>query len=185
MADYRRNYVPGGTYFFTVVTAGRRCIFSSALGRECLRYAISDIQTTFPFTAFATVLLPDHLHSVWILPPGDDRYSTRWRRIKEEFTRTYLERGGSEYPLSASRKKKGERGIWQRRFWEHTIRDEDDLKRCVDYMHWNPCKHNLVPHPRDWPWSTFHRFVEQGEYDINWGSTNPCPDYDTPEWNSD
>ena len=185
MADYRRNYVPGGTYFFTVVTAGRRPILTTDLGRECLREAIDEIKAKSPFTLFAIVLLPDHLHSVWILPRGDADYSTRWRQIKEKFTRRYLERGGTEATVSDSRRKKSERGIWQRRFWEHTVRDEDDLKRCVDYVHWNPRKHNLAERVQDWPWSTFHRFVEEGEYDLDWGGTDPCPNDDTPEWTNE
>ena len=185
MADYRRNYVPGGTYFFTVVTAGRRPILTTDLGRECLREAIDEVKAKSSFTLFAIVLLPDHLHSVWMLPRDDADYSTRWRQIKEKFTRRYLERGGRETTVSTSRQKKGERGIWQRRFWEHTVRDEDDLKRCVDYVHWNPRKHNVAERVQDWPWSTFHRFVEQGEYDLDWGGTDPCPNYDTPEWNDD
>ena len=128
------------------------------------------------------VLLPDHLHTIWTLPRGDADYSSRWRRIKAEFTDAYLAAGGRELPVSPSRKKRGERGIWQRRFWEHVVRDEDDLKRCVDYCHWNPRKHGLVERVRDWEYSTFHQFVERGEYDLDWGSTDPTPGYDDPEW---
>jgi putative transposase len=103
-------------------------------------------------------------------------------RIKEQFTRRFLDGGGTELPLTASREKHGERGVWQRRFWEHTVRDEGDLKHCVDYVHWNPKKHRYVTRVRDWPWSSFHRFVEAGEYDIAWGSADPTPEYDAPEW---
>src|SRR5688572_23083040 len=115
MSDYRRWYVPGGTYFFTVVTYCRRRILCDALGRDCLRQAIEHIRHDWPFELVAIVLLPDHLHAVWTLPPGDDGYSIRWKRIKEEFTRRYLEGGGTELPQSSSREKHGERGIWQRR----------------------------------------------------------------------
>jgi putative transposase len=185
MSDYRRNYVPGGTYFFTVVTALRRPILTTDFGRVCLREAMMQIKAKLPFTIFAIVLLPDHFHSVWTLPRGDTDYSTRWRQIKERFTRLYLEGKGSEVFVSASRRNKGERGVWQRRFWEHTVRDEEDLKRCVDYVHWNPCKHKVAGRVKDWPWSTFHRFVEQGEYDCTWGDTDPCAGYHTPEWTTE
>lgn len=90
--------------------------------------------------------------------------------------------GGVELPVSESREGKKERGIWQRRYWEHTVRDEEDLKRCVDYIHWNPKKHGYVTRVRDWPYSTFHRFVAQGEYEINWGAADPTPGYSDPEW---
>jgi putative transposase len=182
MSDYRRWYVPGGTYFFTVVTYGRRPILCEELGRACLHAAIEAVRQQWPFEIVAIVLLPEHLHTVWTLPRGDDRYSTRWRLIKEKFTQRYLRAGGREIAPSSSRKKQGERGIWQRRFWEHLVPDEDDLQRCVDYVHWNPRKHGLVARVRDWPWSSFHRFVELGEYDIDWGGTDPTPGYDDPEW---
>ena len=151
MSDYRRNYVPGGTYFFTVVTYKRRYMLVDELARSCLHEAIAEIRAKWPFDIVAIVLLPDHWHTVWTLPRGDDRYSLRLRRIKEEFTRRYLEGGGSELPQSESRVDHGMRGIWQKRFWEHTIDDEDDLKRCVDYVHWNPKKHGLVSNVIDWP----------------------------------
>ena len=182
MPSYRRNYVPGGTYFFTVVTYRRRRMLIDPLARTCLREALMAIKEKWPFEIIAIVLLPDHVHTVWTLPTGDDRYSLRWRRIKEELTRRYLARGGSELPQSASRVRKGQRGIWHKRFWEHTCRNEDDLKRCVDYVHWNPKKHGLVQNLKDWRWSSFRRFVEQGEYSIDWGRDDPTPGYETPEW---
>ena len=185
MPQYRRNFVPGGTYFFTVATAQRRAILTTDLGRECLHEALKDVHRRSPFDLVAIVLLPDHLHAVWTLPPGDVEYPTRWRQIKEQFTRSYLGRGGTEITRSNSRISKGERGIWQRRFWEHTVRDENDLRRCVNYLHWNPRKHNLAQRVQDWPWSGFHRFVELGEYDLLWGGTDPCPSYHTPERTND
>jgi len=106
------------------------------------------------------------------LPHGDWDYSTRWKRVKAEFTRHWLKAGGTEKSQSTSRTDRGERGIWQRRFFEHTCRDEDDLKRCVDYIHVNPLKHGLVERVRDWPWSSFHRFVRLGEYPANWGNAS-------------
>jgi putative transposase len=181
MPSYRRNYVPGGTYFFTVVTHRRIPILTTLLGRDCFRAAIGAEQSVRPFEAFADVLLPDHLHAVWVLPQDDQDYSTRWRRIKERFTEGYLAGGGQEATRSASRARRSERGVWQRRFWEHTVRDEDDLKRCVDYIHWNPVKHGLVKQVKDYPWSSFHRFVESGDYDPDWGSVPP-EDVPGAEW---
>jgi putative transposase len=131
---------------------------------------------------FAIVVLPDHLHTVWTLPAGDSDYSLRWAQIKEGFTRRFLKSGGAEATRSVSREAHRERGVWQRRFWEHTCRDEDDLKRCVDYLHWNPVKHGLVSRVQDYAWSSFQRFVRLGEYDLEWGRSNPCPGFETPEW---
>jgi putative transposase len=170
MPNYRRLYVPGGTYFFTVVTASRRPILATDLGRQCLHEALAKVRSQVPFNIVAIVLLPEHLHCVWTLPPGDDDFSSRWADAKAEFTKRFLAGGGAEVPISASRQKKGERGIWQRRFWEHLVRSEDELKRCVDYIHINPLRHGLVNRVRDWPWSTFHRFATEGEYSENWGT---------------
>ena len=182
MPNFRRNLVPGGTFFFTVVTHLRRPILTTDLGRRCLREAINTVKDSHPFELFANVLLPDHWHCVWMLPRGDDRYPLRWMRIKEEFTKRWLAGGGDEAPQSESRSRHRLRGIWQKRYWEHTVRDEEDLERCVDYIHWNPRKHGLVTRVRDWEWSSFHRFVEAGQYDINWGGTDPTPGWNTPEW---
>ena len=182
MPNYRRNYLPGGTYFFTVVTYRRRPILTSDLARDCLHRAIDVIRAKLPFEIVAIVLLPDHWHTVWSLPRGDARYSQRIRQIKEDFTRRYLKHGGRELPQSRSRIEHGQRGIWHKRFWEHTVKDEDDLKRCVDYVHWNPKKHTLVSRVSDWPWSSFHRFLVAGEYETTWGGEDPAPGFDTPEW---
>jgi len=182
MSDYRRNYIPGGTFFFTVVTQERRPILSSDTAHKCLREALREEQSRRAFKIIAIVLLPDHLHTIWTLPGNDANFSVRWSRIKERFTRSYLASGGVEALQTQSRQRHRERGVWQRRFWEHTCRDEDDLKRCLDYLHWNPVKHGLVGRVQDYPWSSFHRFVQMGEYDLNWGSENPCPQYDEPEW---
>lgn len=169
MPEYRRNYVPGGTLFFTVVTHERRRFLTTPLARRCLREAILTIQAKRPFEIVGIVLLPDHLHAIWTLPGGDADYSTRWRRIKEEFTILYLAKGGTEGRRSTSRRKRQERGIWQRRFWEHTIESDAELERHLDYTHYNPVKHGLVENPRDWPYSSFHRWVQKGAYDVNWG----------------
>ncbi len=182
MSNFRRNLVPGATFFFTCVTHQRRPILTTDLGRQCLREAIDLVKRDHPFEIVAIVLLPDHWHTVWTLPPGDDRYPLRWMRIKEEFTKRWLAAGGDELPQSASRIQHRQRGVWQKRYWEHTVRDEIDLKRCVDYIHWNPRKHKLVSCVRDWKWSSFHRMVHEGEYEFEWGGTDPTPGWNTPEW---
>ena len=135
MSDYRRYFVPGATYFFTVVAWRRRPILTTALGRECLRSAFEKVRETHPFEQIAVVLLPDHLHAVWSLPRESSDYSLRWRRIKEEFTRGYLAQGGREAAFGNSRALRKERGVWQRRFWEHLCDDEADLERHIDYIH--------------------------------------------------
>jgi putative transposase len=182
MPNFRRNYVRGGTYFFTCVTFQRQPILTSDLGRECLREAIRMVQGDHPFEIVAVVLLPDHFHTIWTLPTGDDRYPLRWMRIKEEFTKRWLASGGAELTQSGSRTQHRHRGIWQKRYWEHTIRDENDLKRCADYCHWNPRKHGIVRQISEWPWSSFHRFVLAGEYDLNWGGIDPTPGWSAPEY---
>jgi len=121
-----------------------------------------------PFKIDAFVLLPDHLHCIWSLPQGDDNFSTRWRLVKSYFSR----RCESQYQgnISASREKKREQAIWQRRFWEHVIRDDKDFVNHVQYIHYNPVKHGLVRAPKDWEYSSFHRYVQAGIHDEMWGS---------------
>ena len=172
MTDYRRWRVSGGTYFFTVVTLGRRPILTDEMARRSLREAFRIVRTRRPFRVDAIVLLPDHLHAIWTLPPGDCDYATRWQLIKRRFTKTYLAAGGTEASRSASRASKSERSLWQRRYFEHTCRDNADLKRCADYLHVNPLKHGLVSRVIDWPWSSFHRYVRLSEYGPNWGNAN-------------
>lgn len=164
MTNYRRNLVKGGTYFFTVAIAERHL---DLLVRhiEHLKAALREENKRAPFTILGFVVLPDHLHGVWRLPKGDADYSNRWRRVKASFSRAQAH---GEY-VSNSRIAKGERGIWQRRFWEHTIRDEGDLRRHLDYVHYNPVKHGLVSRVADWPHSTFHTYVAQGIYSLGWG----------------
>ena len=170
MPNYRRFTVPGATLFFTVVTDQRRRFLVDPPARSCLRQAFQVVQQRYPFDIPAIVLLPDHLHALWTLPHGDAEYSIRWRRIEEEFTERYLALGGVEGPRSDSRQRRGERAVWQRRFWEHTIEDEFDFERHVDYIHYNPVKHCLVARPRDWQFSSFLRWVRQGHYPPDWGS---------------
>ena len=167
MTSYRRNHVPGGIYFFTVAIANRR--HNLLLQHiETLRAAYREERQTYPFATLGLVVLPDHIHAVWRLPTGDADYSNRWRRIKARFSAAMP----SGEQLSKSRASKGERGIWQRRFWEHTLRDLNDLRRHLDYLHFNPVKHGLVSKVVDWPHSTFHGYVQRGVYPADWGGGN-------------
>jgi putative transposase len=164
MVRYRRNFLPGGCFFFTVNLAERRLqLLTDHI--DLLRRSFRDIRARHPFTIEAVVVLPDHLHAIWTLPDGDADFALRWRLIKSAFSRklTLGER------ISASRADKNERGIWQRRYWEHTLRDECDFARHMDYIHFNPVKHGLVTRVRDWPYSSFHRMVKLGVYPIDWG----------------
>lgn len=173
MSNYRRYFVPGGTYFLTLVTYARRPILTSSEGRTFLRQAIDTVRECHPFALTATVLMPDHWHLVMQLPEGEDGYSLRVRQIKAGFSERWLAHGLSEAAVTESQHRRGERGIWQPRFWEHRITDEEDLERCVDYIHWNPRKHGLVDRVADWPFSSFHRFVESGQYEADWGGVAP------------
>ena len=165
MTQYRRSRMPGGTWFFTACLAERHD--NNLLVREIdnLRSAFRKVQTKHPFQMDALVVLPDHLHCLWTLPEGDTDYSTRWGLIKANFSRA-LKRNEHR---SVSRAKRGERGIWQRRFWEHCIRDEEDYARHADYIHWNPVKHGYVARVKDWPYSSFHKHVKNGVYPPDWG----------------
>ena len=169
MRNYLRSRI-GRVFSFTVVTHERRAILTTDRGRTALRSAILAVQANDPFRVVAIVLLPDHLHAIWELPAADLDYSVRWRLIKSCFTRLWTEAAGGEGSIGPSRSRKAERGVWQRRFYEHTCRDEADLKRCMDYFHVNPLKHQLVSRVLDWPWSSFHRYVRLGEYPSDWGS---------------
>ncbi len=163
MTNYRRNFLGGGSFFFTVNLADRRLRLLTEHIDE-LRTAFRETRRHHPFTTDAVVVLPDHLHAVWTLPQGDADFATRWRLIKSAFSRKL----GAGEPISASRAAKGERGIWQRRYWEHTIRDENDFARHVDYIHINPVKHGLVARVGDWPHSSFHLMVRRGVYPEDW-----------------
>ena len=167
MADYRRARVAGGTFFFTVVTYDRQPLLTMDAVRTALGNAIHRARTTLPFQAEAWVLLPDHLHCIWTLPPGDTDFSARWAVIKRHVSQHCAK--DAAVSLSVSRRKRNERAFWQRRFWEHQIRDEADLTKHMDYIHWNPVKHGLVKSVKDWPYSTFHRHVGKGLYPLDWG----------------
>jgi putative transposase len=164
MTNYRRATVRGGTYFFTVTLADRRgALLTDRV--DCLRAAFRYVRTRHPFSIEAVVILPDHLHALWRLPQGDADYQLRWRLIKSVFSRALP--GGEA--RTTSRVAKGERGIWQRRYWEHLIRDETDFARHVNYIHFNPVKHGHVAQVADWPFSSFHRYVRSGLLPENWG----------------
>ena len=161
---YRRASAAGGTYFFTVNLAGRD---SDVLVRHIdnLRVVIEKVKHTHPFTVLAMVVLPEHLHAIWRLPPGDVDFPLRWSLIKAGFSQCLLK----DERISSSRQGKRERGIWQRRYWEHQIRDEADLARHVDYIHYNPVKHGWVKRPVDWLHSTLHGYIDRGMVPADWG----------------
>ena len=143
--------MPGGTYFFTATLLDRASGLLVAQVDK-LRHATRDVRGRMPFYIDAWVVLPDHMHCIWTLPPGDDDDSGRWRALKKAFTKSIP----ATERRSAVQLRRGERGIWQRRFWEHTIRDDRDYAAHMDYIHFNPVKHTLVAHPADWPFSSFH-----------------------------
>lgn len=172
MTSYRRSNIAGATYFFTVNLAVR----SQSLLTEnmtALRAAIRSVKERHPFTTDAFVVLPNHLHAIWTLPDGDNNFALRWRQFKSLFSRHFP-------PIesrSTSRFSKNERGIWQRRYWEHLIRDDADFARHVDYIHINPLKHGLVTRIADWPYSSFHQYVKQGTLPANWAGGPESDEY--------
>jgi len=160
---YRRANAKGATYFFTVNLADRR---SDILVRHVddLRAVINKVKEAHPFSIVAMVVLPEHLHAIWRLPPGDRNFPMRWSLIKAGFSRLLP---NEEY-VPPSRAAKRERGIWQRRYWEHQIRDEADVERHVNYIHYNPVKHGHVQKAVDWPHSTLHSYIERGIVNRDW-----------------
>ena len=167
MPNYRR-YRDGCMFFFTLVTHGRRRLFDKAWTRRLLSQAIEATRQARPWITEAMVLLPDHIHMLWRLPEHESDYSVRIAAIKKRFTRAYLAGGGAEGELSASQRRQRCRGVWQKRFWEHRIRDARDYRMHVDYIRVNPVKHGLCERPGDWPFSTFERFVASGCYEPDW-----------------
>jgi putative transposase len=168
MTAYRRNFVPGGTFFFTVALEDRRARLLVDF-IHVLRMAFRETRRRHPFAIDAIVVLPDHLHTIWTLPEDDTDYATRWRLIKSGFSHRLPVRE----PISDSRRARGERGIWQRRYWEHTIRDDRDCETHFDYIHFNPVKHGYVDNAADWPHSSFRRMVQLGLYPEAWAYSEP------------
>jgi putative transposase len=163
MADYKRLYV-GPKWFFTVVTGKRRPIFSDEVARVCLRQAIRECRLHYPFSIDGWVLLPDHIHCIWTIEEPDADFSTRWSIIKRLFTKSFRNGKTPTAPF------------WQRRFWEHGIRDEKDFENHINYLHYNPVKHGYVTNVRDWKWSSFHKYGAEGLYPADWGSNVVIPD---------
>jgi putative transposase len=170
MPNYRRNRLSGGTYFFTVNLFDRNSRLLTD-NIDVLREAVRTVRTGAPFHIDAWVVLPEHMHCIWTLPPDDHDYSGRWHALKTIFA-TAMPHGE---PRSEARVRNGERGIWQRRFWEHTIRGDRDYAAHMDYVHFNPVKHGLVAHAGDWPYSSFHRCVTRGLYPADWSMTGAEP----------
>ncbi|WP_026602894.1 REP-associated tyrosine transposase [Methylomonas sp. 11b] len=177
MSNYRRYRIPGGTYFFTVNLLERHSNDLLVRHIDTLREVVRHTRKRWPFHIDAWVVLPDHLHCVWTLPQGDEDNANRWRVIKQAFSKALP----ATENRSASRIARGERGIWQRRFWEHMITDEADYAAHIDYCHINPLKHGLVKHVNDWPYSTFHHYVALGLYPPDWASAPALLDIDE-EW---
>lgn len=168
MSAYRRSKESGGTYFFTLVTHRRQPILCNKDVRIALRRAIKQTQVKYPFTIDAWVLLPDHFHCIWTLPEGDADFSTRWALIKRRVSLSCASDYKQPQYLSDSGKKHRESTLWQRRFWEHKIRDQNDFNQHLDYIHYNPVKHKLCVNPSQWEYSTFHKYVRLGAYPNNW-----------------
>ncbi len=166
MSNYLRVLQPGGTYFFTVNLLERNGNDLLIRHVDALREAVRETRKQRPFEIIAWVVLPDHMHAVWTLPTGDTDYATRWAAIKTRFSRSIpkFER------VNDSRAKRNERGIWQRRYWEHTIRDERDLNNHIEYIHINPVKHGLTTHASDWPHSSIHRYIANGFIKNDWAA---------------
>ena len=164
MSEYRRAFQPGGCYFFTVVTHGRRPWLTEEHAIERLRNAFRRVREDRPFTMDAIVVLPDHLHCIWQLPEGDNDFSERWRQIKRFVSI------GMKSPLNVRK----EKSLWQRRYWEHLLRNEEDWRRHMDYIHYNPVKHGYSRRPADWPYSSFKQVVARGWYEASWGEQEPA-----------
>jgi putative transposase len=177
MSRYRRP-VNGLTYFFTVVAHRRRPILCDDLIRTALRRGIETVRATRPFAIDAWVLLPDHMHCIWTLPQDERDFSLRWSAIKRFVSTAVRDEFHDPNALTTSRRSRRESTIWQRRFWEHLIRDERDLGRHLDYIHFNPVKHGYVQRAVDWPFSTFGRYVREGVYARDWGGSSDSGEMD-------
>ena len=168
MPQYRRFYVPGGTYFLTIVTYKCQPLFSHPENISRLRQAVATVKSEMPFTIVGAVVLPDHLHFVWTLPNGDSNYSKRVGRLKVLFTQSLRGKEALPNNVSISRQKHRESNVWHRRFWEHTIRDDQELEAYLNYIHYNPVKNGLVTCPHLWEYSSFHSWVKKEIYSPQW-----------------
>ena len=169
MPNYRRVIIEGGIYFFTLTTNNRQKIFLSSSARDIFLEAVNHVMNFHPFSTEAYCILPDHIHLLWRMPEEDANYSTRISEIKKRFSKEFC----AKYPSIVKRNEfqvnRGESGVWQRRFWEHYIRDETDLNNHINYIHFNPVKHGIVRQVRDWPSSSFFNYARSGHYQIDWG----------------
>ena len=165
MSNYIRNQIAGATYFFTLALAERNTKLLTD-NIDLLRLAYQRANVLYPFTTIAICILPEHIHAIWQMPIDSGDYALRWRMIKSQFSRNF----SANEQRSNSKIKHREKGIWQRRYWGHQIKDDVDLQRHVDYIHYNPVKHGLVSNVKEWPHSTFHRYVKQGIVTENWGN---------------
>ena len=163
MVNFRRDFTPGGTYFFTLTLKNRNSqLLISHI--DLLGESFRRIKEKYPFSTEAIVVLPDHVHAVWKLPDNDFNYSIRWHQIKSYFTKGLIKED-----VEITKDQRGEYHLWQRRFWEHRIRDESDLQAHIDYIHFNPVKHGYVSSAKEWPYSSFHRYVQKGVLQEHWG----------------
>jgi len=162
MVNYRRSWLPGGTWFFTLALADRRATYLVD-HVDLLRESFRHVRQQYPFLVLAIVVLPDHLHTLWTLPAQDSDFAGRWRFLKGLFTRRIKSRG-----VAMQVNQRGEHFLWQRRYWEHLIGSERDLAHHIDYIHANPVRHGYVTSAVDWPYSSFHTFVRAGRLPSNW-----------------
>ena len=174
MRRYIRSKTEGATFFFTLTLQDRGARYLVDHVAD-LRACMAAVRARHPFDVDAIVVLPEHLHAIWTLPPGDGDFGTRWMLLKQSFTRRLQESGVLEEAAVSPRGRKGERSLWQRRFWEHQIRDEEDFNRHVDYIHFNPVKHGWVLRARDWPYSSLHRYTREGKLPLDWGISAAIP----------
>jgi len=173
MSRYRRTHTPGACYFFTLVTYRRQRFLCDDDVRLALRESIEKVRQQRPFTIDAWVLLPDHLHCIWTLPDGDADFPLRWNLIKRYVTRACGSRLHRAEWMNASKQRHRESTLWQRRYWEHQIRDDEDYATHMDYVHYNPVKHALCRYPTEWPYTSFHRLIRAGVYPRQWGEDEP------------
>jgi putative transposase len=175
MPNYRRWRTPGGIVFLTVVTYARQRILCQDNARELLHRVMDETRKGRPWVMKGMVLLPDHMHMLWGLPEDDDDFSGRVALIKKRFTHAWLALAGQESRTTRAQRRWRRRGVWQPRFWEHQIPDARDYAMHLDYIHFNPVKHGLVRRVVDWPFSSFHRYVRLGWYQLDWAGTSDLP----------